>query len=72
MTEVGDQLLIVLNNRARANAQKIGGRDEDTANLVTLVQELKTAFGDNYGISATLPSSYCTCLCQCPENMFHY
>jgi len=72
VTEVGDQLLIVLDNRARANAQNIGGRDEDTANLVTLVQELKTAFGDDYGISATLPSSYCTCLCQCSENTVHY
>lgn len=38
----------------------IGGRDEDTANLVTFMQELKEACGNTYGISATLPSSYCT------------
>ncbi|CAI7672997.1 unnamed protein product [Penicillium viridicatum] len=34
------------------------GRKEDTANLVTFMKELKEACGDEYSISATLPSSY--------------
>ncbi|KAL3476522.1 hypothetical protein BJX99DRAFT_270507 [Aspergillus californicus] len=35
-----------------------GGKDADTANLVTLLKELKAACGESYGISVTLPSSY--------------
>ena len=31
----------------------------DTANFVTFLQELKAACGGLYGITATLPSSYC-------------
>jgi chitinase len=35
-----------------------GGVKADTANFVTLLQELRASFGTKYGISATLPSSY--------------
>lgn len=33
-----------------------GGNSNDTQNLVSLVQEMRTAFGKNYGISVTLPT----------------
>jgi len=33
-----------------------GGNNNDTQNLVSLVQEMRTAFGTNYGISLTLPT----------------
>lgn len=33
-----------------------GGSNADTQNLVSLVQEMRTAFGTNYGISLTLPT----------------
>ncbi|KAJ5779984.1 glycoside hydrolase, partial [Penicillium paradoxum] len=39
-------------------AQDRGGVNSDTANFVLLLRDLKTAFGDRYGISVTLPSSY--------------
>ena len=35
-----------------------GGVGSDTANYVLLVQEMKSAFGSNYGLSMTLPTSY--------------
>jgi chitinase len=35
-----------------------GGSSSDTANFVALLQDLREHFGDQYGISATLPSSY--------------
>ncbi|KAH8882436.1 glycoside hydrolase [Thozetella sp. PMI_491] len=36
-----------------------GGRKEDTANFVTLLRDMRAAWGNRYGrISATLPSSY--------------
>ncbi|KAJ5600690.1 hypothetical protein N7450_001757 [Penicillium hetheringtonii] len=35
-----------------------GGRDEDSGNFVTFLKELKNACGDDYQITATLPSSY--------------
>ena len=35
-----------------------GGVKEDTANYVSLAQELKAAFGSRYGLSMTLPTSY--------------
>ncbi|MCJ1283616.1 hypothetical protein MMC26_002947 [Xylographa opegraphella] len=34
------------------------GKVEDKANLVSLLQEMRSAFGTSYGISVTLPSSY--------------
>ena len=39
-----------------------GDRDgvpADTENYVTFMKELRAACGSNYGISATIPSSYC-------------
>ncbi|KAL8692314.1 MAG: hypothetical protein Q9218_002631 [Villophora microphyllina] len=35
-----------------------GGSDIDTANFVSLVTEMRTAFGTKYGISLTLPPDY--------------
>ncbi|KAI1382677.1 family 18 glycosyl hydrolase [Hypoxylon trugodes] len=35
-----------------------GGITADKANYVSLVKELRSAFGDRYGISLTLPTSY--------------
>lgn len=35
-----------------------GGIEADTANYVTLVQELRAAFGNKYGLTITLPTSY--------------
>lgn len=35
-----------------------GGVKADTANFVSLVSEMKTAFGSKYGLSVTLPTSY--------------
>ncbi|KAI0096381.1 hypothetical protein GGR51DRAFT_568416 [Nemania sp. FL0031] len=35
-----------------------GGVTADMANYVTLVKDLRTAFGNRYGISMTLPTSY--------------
>lgn len=35
-----------------------GGVKADTANYVTLVKELKAAFGSTYGLTITLPTSY--------------
>ncbi|KAF4634253.1 hypothetical protein G7Y89_g3858 [Cudoniella acicularis] len=35
-----------------------GGLPADTANFVSLVKELRAAFGSNYGITVTLPSSF--------------
>lgn len=37
----------------------IDGNAADTANLVKLLSELQTACAGKYGITATLPSSYC-------------
>ncbi|KAK2074979.1 hypothetical protein P8C59_009144 [Phyllachora maydis] len=34
------------------------GQSDDTANFVTLLQEMKAAYGSSYGISATIPASY--------------
>ncbi|OTA65820.1 glycoside hydrolase family 18 protein, partial [Hypoxylon sp. EC38] len=34
------------------------GKPEDTKNFVTLLQEMRSAYGTSYGISVTLPSSY--------------
>ncbi|KAJ6084467.1 hypothetical protein N7486_011267 [Penicillium sp. IBT 16267x] len=39
-------------------AEDRGGNTLDTARLVTFLSELKTACGDTYGLTATLPSSY--------------
>jgi len=39
-------------------APERGGKPEDTENFVTLLKELRAAWGTKYGISATLPSSY--------------
>lgn len=36
-----------------------GGADEDVENFVTLMKELKAACGSRYGVTLTLPSSYC-------------
>lgn len=36
-----------------------GGVPADTANFVQLLKELRAACGTKYGITATLPSSYC-------------
>jgi chitinase len=36
-----------------------GGVPADTANLVTFLKELKDACGKTYGVTVTLPSSYC-------------
>lgn len=36
-----------------------GGREEDTKNFVTFMKELKESCGDQYGLTLTLPSSYC-------------
>jgi chitinase len=41
------------------SASDRGGVAADKENLVTFLMELKTACGSKYGISATLPSSYC-------------
>ena len=35
-----------------------GGKKEDTANIVSLAADLKSAFGSRYGLSMTLPTSY--------------
>jgi chitinase len=35
-----------------------GGKDEDTANFVDLVKEIKAAFRSRYSLSVTLPASY--------------
>lgn len=35
-----------------------GGADGDKANYVSLVKEMRAAFGNNYGITVTLPTSY--------------
>ncbi|KAF2008423.1 glycoside hydrolase family 18 protein [Aaosphaeria arxii CBS 175.79] len=35
-----------------------GGKDVDIENFVTLLKELRAAWGTKYGLSATLPSSY--------------
>ncbi|KAH8665151.1 hypothetical protein BGZ60DRAFT_470789 [Tricladium varicosporioides] len=35
-----------------------GGLPKDTANFLSLVKELRAAFGSNYGITATIPSSF--------------
>lgn len=35
-----------------------GGKTADIENFVTLLKELRDAWGKKYGISATLPSSY--------------
>ena len=35
-----------------------GGDPADTANYVTFMKALKTAFGSNYDLSFTAPSSY--------------
>ncbi|KAJ5928236.1 hypothetical protein N7466_007192 [Penicillium verhagenii] len=35
-----------------------GGSSDDGANFVSLVKEMRAAFGTKYGISATLPTSY--------------
>ena len=35
-----------------------GGIEEDTANFVTLLQEMRETWGSRFGISATVPSSY--------------
>ncbi|KAK4612122.1 Chitotriosidase-1 [Fulvia fulva] len=35
-----------------------GGINADTQNLVSLLQEMRAAFGNSYGISLTLPSSF--------------
>ncbi|EPS96901.1 hypothetical protein FOMPIDRAFT_1080285, partial [Fomitopsis schrenkii] len=35
-----------------------GGNPADTANYVTFMKAVKTAFGSNYGLSFTAPSSY--------------
>jgi len=35
-----------------------GGVNADTENYVTLLKEMRAAWGSKYGISATLPSSY--------------
>jgi chitinase len=37
-----------------------GGVPADTANLVSFLKELKVACGTVYGVTVTLPSSYCT------------
>ncbi|KAI8625119.1 hypothetical protein F5Y19DRAFT_277848 [Xylariaceae sp. FL1651] len=34
------------------------GRPEDTENFVTLLQEMRSAYGNSFGISATIPASY--------------
>ena len=39
-----------------------GGVAADTANFVQFLQELRAACGKKFGITATLPSSYCECL----------
>ncbi|OBT95257.1 hypothetical protein VE01_07622 [Pseudogymnoascus verrucosus] len=39
-------------------AEDRGGKEEDTANFVDLVKEMKAAFGSRYGLSVTLPASY--------------
>ncbi|CZR65426.1 related to chitinase [Phialocephala subalpina] len=36
----------------------MGGQPGDTANLVSLVQEMRAAFGNRYGISIALPPDY--------------
>lgn len=35
-----------------------GGVEADTQNYVSLVKEIKSAFGSKYGVSMTLPTSY--------------
>jgi len=35
-----------------------GGRPEDTANLVSLVKEMRAAFGSKYGLSSILAPDY--------------
>jgi chitinase len=35
-----------------------GGIPDDTANFVALLQDMRATFGNSFGISATLPSSY--------------
>jgi chitinase len=35
-----------------------GGSESDTANYVSLVKDMRTAFGSKYGITVTLPTSY--------------
>lgn len=35
-----------------------GGKRDDTANFVSLVKEMKAAFGDQYGLSLTLAPDY--------------
>ncbi|KAI0014616.1 hypothetical protein F4780DRAFT_200481 [Xylariomycetidae sp. FL0641] len=38
--------------------EKRGGREEDTENFVSLVREMREAFGDKYGLSLTLAPDY--------------
>ncbi|KAL9006073.1 MAG: hypothetical protein Q9180_009770, partial [Flavoplaca navasiana] len=35
-----------------------GGKEADTANYVSLVKEMKAAFGRRYGLTVTLPASF--------------
>lgn len=37
----------------------LGGNSADTKNYVSFLKDLKEACGKTYGITATLPSSYC-------------
>jgi hypothetical protein len=45
-----------------ADTDLLDGTAADTANLVKLLGEMKTAFAGKYMITATLPSSYCMSL----------
>lgn len=69
-TLIGNILLLQIEvNISRAYCRKlywqqtdfrIGGVPADTANYVEFLKELKAACGSKYGVTATLPSSYCT------------
>lgn len=48
----------ILTLESSSGADDRGGVASDTANYVLLAQELKAAFGSQYGISMTLPTSY--------------
>ena len=39
-------------------AEVRGGKPDDTKNLVSLVQEIRAAFGTQYGLSVILPPDY--------------
>ena len=46
-------------HRLRDSQQLRGGRKEDTDDYVSLLKDMRAAFGNTYGISIAIPTSYC-------------